>query len=106
MFDKRGPVSGISRGKKKLLNPSSPVILLKDVLGAVAMVHVPVEDEDSQGIVGNALGVARGQRGRVEEAEAAGGVSLCVMSRGTHDTHTVPHLRTNTSCERRDWRSL
>lgn len=86
-------------------NPSPPVILLKHVLGAVAMVHVPVEDEDAQGFVGNALRVAGGQGSRVEEAEPAGGVSLRVMPRGTYNSHAVPHLRMNTSHERQDWRN-
>lgn len=73
-----------------------PVIFLKNVLGAVPMVHVPVEDEDTQGIVGNALSVAGGQGSRVEEAEAAGVVSFCVMPRGAYDSHAVPHLHTTT----------
>lgn len=81
-------------------SPSPPVIILKDMLGAVAMVHVPVEDENTQGIVGNALSVAGGQSSRVEEAEAAGSVFLCVMPRGTYNSHPVPHLHTNTNHEK------
>lgn len=73
-----------------------PFIIFKYVLGAVAMVHVPVEDEDTQGIVGDALSIAGGQGSCVEEAESTSGVSLCVMPRGTDDSHTVPHLHTNT----------
>lgn len=91
-------------------NPSPPVIILKNVLCAVAMVHVPAEDEDAQGVVGNALSIAGGQGSRVEEAESAGGVSLCVMPRGAYDSHTVPHLHTNArhtdvSHERQDQRN-
>ncbi len=51
-----------------------------DRLGAVAVVDVPVDDRDALGAMG-ALGVAGGDDGVVEQAEAHGLVGLGVMAR-------------------------
>lgn len=74
---------------------SSPVIILEHVLRPVAMVNVPVKDEDSQRCtMGNFLCVASGECGCVEETEAAGIISLCVMTGRTNDRHAIIHLET------------
>lgn len=65
------------------------------MLGAVAMVNIPVQDQHPQwrSVPGReALGVARRQRRRVEEAEAARLVHLGVVTRRTDDGGSVSHL--------------
>ncbi len=57
-------------------------IVPEDVLRAVAVMHVPVDDRDPLGPV-NLLRMARRDRDRVEETEAHGLVLLGVMSRRT-----------------------
>ena len=59
-----------------------------DGLGAVAVVDVPVDDGDAAGAVG-ALGVAGGDDGVVEEAEAHGPVGLGVVTRRAHGAERV-----------------
>lgn len=74
---------------------SSPVVILEHVLRPVAVVNVPVQDEDSQMcIMGYFLRVACGERCRVEEAETAGRIPLCVMTRRTNNRNAITHLET------------
>lgn len=77
-----------------LLPYPSPVIILKHVLCSVAMVNVPVQDEDSQWCMGDFLGIASSERSGVEEAETTGRVSLCVMTWRSDDGHTIVYLQT------------
>lgn len=73
---------------------SSPVIVLKDMLRPIAVVNIPVQDEDSQlGIVGDFLGIVSSESCRVEQTEATGLVSLSMMTRRTDDGHGVGHLQ-------------
>lgn len=70
-----------------------PVILLKDVLCAVSMMNIPIEDEDTQGFVCDALGIACGQSGRIKETETTSCVFLCMMTGRTDYGHAVSHLQ-------------
>lgn len=74
-----------------------PVILLKDVLCAVSMMNIPVEDEDTQRFVCDALGIACGQSGRVKETETTSCVFLCMMARRTDYGHGVSNLQDQTN---------
>lgn len=63
------------------------------MLCAVAVVNVPVQDEDSQRcMMGDLLGVASSERCCVEETETTGRVPLCVVTRRTDDRQAVTHL--------------
>lgn len=57
--------------------------IVKNVLGSVAMVHVPIDDQDSF-----AIGVFQGMTGRdgnvIEEAESHGSIRFCMVAGGTH----------------------
>ncbi len=74
-----------------------PVILLKDVLCAVSMMNIPIEDEDAQGLVSDALGIACGQSSRIKETKTTSCVFLCVMTRRTDYGNTVSHLHDQTN---------
>lgn len=65
------------------------------MLGAVAMVHIPVQDEDPERLLSKGLGIARSQSRRVEEAETTGHVPLGVVAWGTDDGRRVPNLHAN-----------
>lgn len=62
------------------------------MLGSIAMVYIPVNNKNSQGIVGNALGIAGSQGSSIKEAETTCYISLGMVSRGTNNSHTIPHL--------------
>lgn len=74
-----------------------PVILLKDVLCAVSMMNIPVEDEDTQRFVCDALGIACGQSGRIKETETTSCVFLCMMARRADYGHAVSNLQDQTN---------
>lgn len=67
-------------------------VLLKDLLGAVAVVNIPVQDQHPERPPRQALAVPRRHRHVVEEAEAAGGAGTRVVPGGAHDGHGVADL--------------
>ncbi len=79
-----------------------PVILLKDVLCAVSMMNIPIEDEHTQGLVSDALGISCSQSGRIKETETTSCVFLCMMTRRTDYGHTISHLHDQTN----NWEDL
>ena len=61
-------------------------VILEDVLGPVAMVDVPIQDEDALGA--RSLSSLGGNARVVEEAEAHGCPALCMVSWWPHDCST------------------
>ena len=64
---------------------------VEDVLRAVAVVHVPIHDQDARYAV-FALRVARGEGHVIEEAEAHAAASAGVVSRRPHGAERVLHV--------------
>lgn len=74
------------------------------MLGAVAVVNVPVQDENPQRLMAGreALSIARRQRRRVEEAEATCLVYLSVVTWRPDNGHSVSHLHSDKNTSREE----
>ncbi len=62
-------------------------VILKDVLGPIAVVDVPIQDEDALGA--RSLSGLGGNARVVEEAEAHGCPTLCMVAWRPHNCSTV-----------------